>query len=62
MLFFRQIERFLGKEIYKEKMPEEFGETPAYHSSPRSKGHGGKGRYRGKGRGKPHHNKKKEQN
>ena len=38
MLFFRQIERFLGKEIYKEKMPEEFGETPAYHSSPRSKG------------------------
>lgn len=62
MLFFRQIERFLGKEIYKEKMPEEFGETPAYHSSPKSKGHGGKGRYRGKGRGKPHHNKKKEQN
>ena len=62
MLFFRQIEHFLGKEIYKEKMPEEFGETPAYHSSPRSKGHGGKGRYRGKGRGKPHHNKKKEQN
>ena len=62
MLFFRQIEHFLGKGIYKEKMPEEFGETPAYHSSPRSKGHGGKGRYRGKGRGKPHHNKKKEQN
>ena len=31
MLFFRQIERFLGKEIFKEKMPEEFGETPVYH-------------------------------
>ena len=30
MLFFRQIERFLGKEIYKEKMPEELGETPVY--------------------------------
>ncbi|MBO7119240.1 MAG: DEAD/DEAH box helicase [Bacteroidaceae bacterium] len=37
MLFFRQIERFLGKEIYKEKMPEEFGETPAYHSKPKQK-------------------------
>jgi len=31
MLFFRQIERFLGKEIFKEKVPEEFGETPVYH-------------------------------
>lgn len=37
MLFFRQIERFLGKEIYKEKMPEEFGETPTYHSKPKQK-------------------------
>ena len=62
MLFFRQIERFLGKEIPKETMPEEFGETPTYHSSPKSKGRGGKGKYRGKGRGKSHHNKKKEQN
>ena len=39
MLFFRQIERFLGKEIYKEKMPEEFGETPVYHSKPKQKRH-----------------------
>lgn len=62
MLFFRQIERFLGKEIPKEAMPEEYGETPTYHSSPKSKGRGGKGKYRGKGRGKSHHNKKKEQN
>ncbi len=37
MLFFRQIERFLGKEILKEKMPEEFGETPSYHSKPKQK-------------------------
>ena len=37
MLFFRQIERFLGKEIYKEKMPEEFGETPVYHPKPKQK-------------------------
>ena len=59
MLYFRQIERFLGKEIHKEKMPEAFGETPAYHSGPKRKGHGGKGRYRGKGRGKPQHDKKK---
>ena len=59
MLYFRQIERFLGKEIHKEKMPEAFGETPAYHSGPKRKGHGGKGRYRGKGRGKPHHDKKR---
>ena len=62
MLFFRQIERFLGKGIPKETMPEEYGETPTYHSSPKSKGRGGKGKYRGKGRGKSHHNKKKEQN
>ena len=38
MHFFRQIERFLGKEIPKEQMPEEFGEAPAYNS--RGKGHG----------------------
>ena len=59
MLYFRQIERFLGKEIHKEKMPEAFGETPAYHSGLKRKGRGGKGRYRGKGRGKPQHDKKK---
>ena len=41
MLYFRQIERFLGKEIPKEQMPEEFGETPAYR--------GGKGSGRNKG-------------
>ncbi len=37
MLFFRQIERFLGKEIPKEQMPEEFGEGPAYHSGVKKK-------------------------
>jgi superfamily II DNA/RNA helicase len=37
MLFFRQIERFLGKEIFKEAVPEAFGETPAYHSKPKQK-------------------------
>ena len=37
MYSFRQIERFLGKEIYKEQMPEEFGETPAYHSKAKQK-------------------------
>ena len=37
MLFFRQIERFLGKEIYKEKMPDEFGETPSYRSGSEKK-------------------------
>ena len=51
MLFFRQIERFLGKEIYKEKMPEEFGETPVYHSKPKHKKHF-----------KHYHNKKKGKN
>ena len=49
---FRQIERFLGKEIYKEQVPEEFGETPAYTS--RSKGQGAKGKKRWGG--KPRHN------
>ena len=52
MYFFRQIERFLGKEIHKEKMPEEFGETPAYHSAGKSKKPNAKGRYYGKGRGR----------
>ena len=52
MHFFRQIERFLGKEIHKEKMPEEFGETPAYHSAGKSKKPNAKGRYYGKGRGR----------
>ena len=51
MLFFRQIERFLGKEIYKEKMPEELGETPSYSPS--------KGRKRG---GHHHYYKKKRKN
>ena len=56
MHYFRQIERFLGKEIDKEQMPEEFGEAPAYHSAGKGKKEGQKGRYRGKGRGgKPHH-------
>ena len=52
MLFFRQIERFLGKEIFKEKVPEELGETPVYT---RSKGHGARGK-------KSHYYKKKRKN
>ena len=51
MIFFRQIERFLGKEIQKEQMPEEFGETPSYSPS--------KGRKRG---GHHHYYKKKRKN
>ena len=57
MYFFRQIERFLEKEIEKEQMPEEFGEAPVYNS--RSKGQGAKGKknskrhyYHGKGKKK----------
>ena len=37
MYYFRQIERFLEKEIPKEQMPEEFGETPPYHSKSKPK-------------------------
>ena len=37
MLYFRQIERFLGKEIEKEQMPEEFGEGPQPHPNPLQK-------------------------
>ena len=37
MYYFRQIERFLEKEIPKEQMPEEFGETPPYHSKQKPK-------------------------
>ena len=51
MLFFRQIERFLGKEIFKEKVPEEFGETPVYHPVSKKKKYF-----------KHHHNKKKGKN
>lgn len=50
MLFFRQIERFLGKEIYKEKMPEEFGETPVYHSGLKKKKHYKHHHNKGKGK------------
>ncbi len=60
MLFFRQIERFLGKEIPKEKMPDEFGETPSYSSPKGGKGRGkkrhfyhGKGKKRGSKPNKP---------
>jgi len=49
---FRQIERFLGKEILKEQVPAEFGETPSY--TPRNKGQGAKNKKRWGG--KPHHN------
>ena len=51
MIYFRQIERFLGKEIHKEQMPEEFGETPSYTPS--------KGEKRG---GHRHYYKKKRKN
>ncbi|MCH5169392.1 MAG: DEAD/DEAH box helicase [Prevotellaceae bacterium] len=37
MHYFRQIEQFLEKEIRKEQMPEEFGETPSYHSKSKQK-------------------------
>ena len=37
MHYFRQIERFLGKEIHKEQMPEEFGEAPVYRSGAKKK-------------------------
>ena len=51
MHFFRQIERFLGKEIYKEQMPEELGETPPYRSGAKKKKKNYK-RYYGKRKGK----------
>ena len=54
MHYFRQIERFLEKEIEKEKMPEEFGEAPAYHSAAKQSK---KKRYF-----HHHHNKKKGKN
>lgn len=36
LIYFRQIEKFLGKEIPKEQMPAEFGEAPAYRSKSKS--------------------------
>jgi len=58
MHYFRQIERFLGKEIHKEQRPEELGEGPAYTS--RSKGHGAKDKK--KWHRKPRNNKGKGKN
>ena len=53
---FRDIERFLEKDIQKNPVPEELGEAPAYRSGShhKSKGKGG----RGKGRGRGHNTKK----
>ena len=55
---FRDIERFLEKDIQKNPVPEELGEAPAYRSGShhKSKGKGGRGRGRGRG-----HNTKKPQ-
>ena len=51
---FRQIERFLEKEVPKEPVPEEFGEAPAYtgRGGKRQGRNIGRGRGRGRGRGK----------
>ena len=68
MHYFRQIERFLGKEIPKEVMPEELGETPAYRSNMSGgKKHHSQGKQTEKGKGgdkskkrRYYHNKKKQ--
>ncbi len=68
MHYFRQIERFLGKEIPKEVMPEELGETPNYRSNMSDgKKHHSKGKQAEKGKGgdkskkrRYYHNKKKQ--
>ncbi|MBQ8455255.1 MAG: DEAD/DEAH box helicase [Bacteroidaceae bacterium] len=65
MIYFRQIERFLGKEIEKEQVPEEFGETPAYRSGARGKGQGARGKGQGardKRNYKHYHNRRKGKN
>ena len=52
---FRDIERFLEKEVPKEEMPAELGDTPAYSGAAprRGKGHNrGRERSRGRGRGR----------
>lgn len=41
---FKQIEKFLGRVVDKNELPEGLGETPDYNA-PRSRGRGGKGRY-----------------
>ena len=52
MHYFRQIERFLGKEIPKEAVPEELGETPTYKSEVAGgKRHHAKGKHAEKGKG-----------
>lgn len=52
MHYFRQIERFLGKEIPKEVVPEELGETPTYKSEVAGgKRHHAKGKHAEKGKG-----------
>jgi superfamily II DNA/RNA helicase len=68
MHYFRQIERFLGKEIPKEVMPEELGETPTYRSNMSGgKKHHSQGKQAEKGKGgdkskkrRYYHNKKKQ--
>ena len=44
---FHQIEKLLGKEVHKEKLPEQFGEAPAYTTSHHSH-RGGQGHNNGK--------------
>ena len=54
MHYFRQIERFLGREIPKEQMPAEFGETPPYKSKAKQKPHFRYNHNRRKGKGGKH--------
>ena len=70
MRFFSDIERFLGKDITKNPLPEALGEAPEYKvSAPRksTRGRGGRGRggyhqrrNKGKGNSRNHQHQKKE--
>lgn len=65
---FRQIEKFLGKEVEKLPLPDDVGPGPAYEPKDRTarasrycrrRGRGGRGRGRGKGKGNKGNDKKK---
>lgn len=47
---FKQIEKFLGREVEKNQLPEGLGEAPDYNAA-RSNGRGGNGESNGRGRG-----------
>ncbi len=61
---FRQIERFLEKEVPKEPVPEELGEAPAYTGRAQKSGgrNRGRGRDRNRGRGRGKGNKAENKN